>query len=360
LAVARIVAACWLAQAVSGDRGRALAPAVQAEPAPFQVRLPMLATDLDPPPPSITVAFVGDISLARGLVTRMEAEGPSYPFRRVLSALDADLAFGNLEGALTERGQPWPKAYTFRTPPELAAGLRDAGFDVVSLANNHALDYGPTGLADTRAALDTLGIAAVGAGGDAAAAMAPAILQANGLRIAFLACVATPDESGGFSIREWAARPATPGVAICDPAAVAAGVAAGRALADFVVLAVHAGDEYSTTPNAIQGAIAEAALAAGADAVIGAHPHVVQPLDIRGTQVIAWSLGNFVFDLDDVDLANIPPPRVSLVLRLTFTLGQGVTEVDPVPLVLDDAEDRPRPATPDESAVLDGLLHPRR
>jgi len=125
-----------------------------------------------------------------------------------------------------------------------------------------------------------------------------------------------------------------------------------------VIVSVHAGTEYANVPDATQRRIAETALAAGADAYLGHHAHVVQPIEQRGNQLIAWGLGNFIFDLDDVDLANIPEPRVSLVLNLTLTDGQGVTSFEALPVVQDAAEDRPRPATPQEAAVLQSLIAP--
>ncbi|MGI8925215.1 MAG: CapA family protein [Tepidiformaceae bacterium] len=334
-------------------------PAAAVTPTAHTLRMPAVAKDGPPPPPrTVTLSAVGDISLAREVAERMETGGEGYPFARIVQLLSGDIVFGNLEGAFTVRNEPWPKAYTFRTHPGYAIGLKDAGFDVVSLANNHTVDYGFGGLADTVAALAGVGVGHAGAGADAQAASAPLVLVANGLRVAFLAFVATADEGNGFSIRQWEAGPGTPGVAIGSPQALASAVAAARGVADFVVVAVHAGDEYNQTPNATQRALAEAALAAGADAYIGAHAHVVQPVEWRGRQLIAWGLGNFIFDLDEVDLANIPPPRVSLVLELTFTEGRGVTSWRALPVTNVEQEDRPRPATPEEAAILEELLLP--
>lgn len=288
----------------------------------------------------------------------MEAGGASYPYALITHLIDGDIAFANLEGALTDRGDPWPKGYNFRTPPRFASGLLDAGFDVVSLANNHTMDYGEVGLLDTIDALAGAGVRPVGAGGDAAAARAPAIIEANGLRVAFVACVATPAEAGGFSIDQWAAASGSPGVFVCDDAPLAAAIATAREQADFVIVVVHAGDEYRTVPSATQRRIAETALAAGADAFIGHHAHVVQPFELRGAQLVAWGLGNFIFDLDNVDLANIPMPRVSLILNITLTQGAGVTSFEAIPVTQDENEDRPRPATPEEAAILRELIAP--
>jgi poly-gamma-glutamate synthesis protein (capsule biosynthesis protein) len=304
----------------------------------------------------VTIDFVGDVSLARGVVAKMEANGAAYPFGLVAPLITGDINVANLEGPLTDRGEPWPKGYNFRTPPRFATALAGGHIGVVSLANNHIMDYGAAGLTDTLAALDAEGVRHAGAGADAAHAYAPTVVEANGLRVAFLGYAATPNEGGGFSIAQWAPGADQPGVAIGSADAVRRDVAAARQSADFVVVLLHAGDEYRTEPNATQRTLADAALAAGADAVIGAHAHVPQPFERRGDQLVAWGLGNFVFALDDVDLANIPQPRVSLILTLTLTQGAGVASFAVTPVTLDAAQDRPRPATPEEAAILHGIV----
>jgi len=198
----------------------------------------------------------------------------------------------------------------------------------------------------------------IGAGRTLDDARAPVIAEANGLAVAFIACVDTPTEGGGFAIRDWAVADATAGLFICDDAPLREAIAEAQAQADFVIVVVHAGSEYINAPDATQRRIAGTVLAAGADAYIGHHAHVVQPIEQRGSQLVAWGLGNFIFDLDEVDLANIPVPRVSLVLNFTLTEGQGVTALEAVPVVLDADEDRPRPATPQEAAVLQSLITP--
>lgn len=289
----------------------------------------------------------------------MEANGVGYPYDLIRHLITGDIAIANLEGALTDRGEPWPKGYNFRTPPRFASGLLDAGFDVVSLANNHAMDYGVQGLDDTFAALDGAGVRYIGAGDTSDEAATPAIFEApNGLSVAFVACADSPDEGGGFEIRDWAASAITPGLFICDDAPLTAAITSARQQADFVVVVVHAGTEYSTVPDATQRRIAATVLGAGADAYVGHHAHVVQPVERRGNQLVAWGLGNFIFDLDEVDLANIPIPRVSLVLSITLTEGEGVTAYQVAPVVQDANEDRPRPATPEEAAVLESLITP--
>jgi poly-gamma-glutamate synthesis protein (capsule biosynthesis protein) len=290
----------------------------------------------------------------------MAQYGAGYPYELVQPLLTGDLVFGNLEGALTDRGEPWPKAFNFRTPPEYASGLAAAGFDVVSLANNHAMDYGIVGLEDTLAALQSAGVQETGAG-NVKAGPYSTVVEANGLITAFVGCALTPTEGSGFAIDQWRWTLGNQiGLHVCDAEEFPSIVEGFRRSwsADFIVFSIHAGDEYVNAPNATQRALAEAALAAGADVVLGHHAHVVQPVEQRGGQLIAWGLGNFIFDLDQWDLAGIPEPRVSLILNIPLTEGAGVTSWEAVPVRLDEEQDRPRPATPEEAAVLQQLIQP--
>lgn len=327
------------------------------------------ARPTETPYPTITISAVGDVALGRGVVDQIRAHDPAFPFELVRPLLSGDIVVGNLEGPLTDRGEPWPKSYNFRTPPDLAGGLRQF-FSLVSLANNHAMDYGAVGLKDTMSALNGYP-SVVGAGDNGELAFGAVTVYACGggrgnascgssaVRVAFLACVLTPDEGSGFSIHQWAATETEPGVAVCDVDRIRREVVLARPGSDFILFMMHAGHEYVHEPNATQREIAEAALAAGADVVLGSHAHVVQPVEQRGNKLIAWGLGNFVFDLDEVDLANIPEPRVSLVLQITLQRGLGVVAWRADPVVLDVNEDRPRPATTaEERAALERALQP--
>jgi poly-gamma-glutamate synthesis protein (capsule biosynthesis protein) len=224
----------------------------------------------------------------------------------------ADLTVGNLETSISDEGTPAAKGYTFRAPPQTAAALKDAGFDVVSQANNHALDYGPVALADTRRLVEEQGILITGAGADLAQATQPAILERNGLRIAFLGFVDTAAE-GSYNEADWAATATTPGVAWASTAAITEAVRAAKAEADVVVVMLHAGVEYATTPSASQQTFAEAAIDAGAALVLGAHPHVLQPVVPYHGGVIAYGRGNFVFD--GLDL----PANTTAIFEATIT-----------------------------------------
>ncbi len=300
------------------------------------------------PPGVVTLNAVGDVALARELAERIDTYGPAYPFELVRDAYaSADVSFANLEGVLARRGAPIQKSYVFRNPPEHVRALIDGGVDIVSLANNHTLDYGPDGLVDTMLTASLNGVAHVGAAVDEPAAYAPAILEVKGVRLAFLAYANVPPEAG-FDTRELAAGPGKPGVAWATEDAVRRDVAAAKARADHVIVSFHFGDEYRDAPNALQVSLAHAAIDAGASVVLGHHPHVLQGIERYRGGVIAYSLGNFVFDLDEVDLANMgPEPIFSMILTVRLS-RTAVLGYETTPVVLDPATDRPRPADNEE------------
>ncbi|HEX7044663.1 MAG TPA: CapA family protein [Burkholderiales bacterium] len=238
----------------------------------------------------LTVAAVGDIMLGGTAAPELERFGYDYPFARVGELLRAaDIAFGNLEGPLTEHGTPHAKQYVFRSPPErVAPALARAGFDVVALANNHSLDYGVEGLRDTLAALERVGIRYAGAGENLAAARRPALLEARGVRVAVLAYSLTFPE-------EFWATAQSPGTAFGHEEHVRADVAAARRRADVVLVSFHWGREGTTELRDYQRKLGHAAIEAGAAAVFGHHPHVLQGVERYREGVILYSLGNFVF-----------------------------------------------------------------
>ncbi len=306
-----------------------------------------------PAPRTVTIAVVGDLMFARDITTLMQERGVEYPFARVRSLLsDTDLTLGNLEGTFTERGQALPKEYTFRAPPSLARTLSWAGFEAVSLANNHTWDYGLEGMDDTIRTLDALGVRHAGAGRDEDAAMAPSVLRTpSGVTVALLAFSDVGEVQFAASER--------PGVARADEASIERAVRRATGLADFVVAYLHWGYEYTYAPTERQRTLAGAAVRAGASAVIGAHPHVLQPWErVEGVPVL-YSLGNFVFDLEPADVdywAGIGPFQ-SVVARLTLTEGE-VARVSFSPVMIDVHENRPRPATEAEAAAILAILEP--
>jgi poly-gamma-glutamate capsule biosynthesis protein CapA/YwtB (metallophosphatase superfamily) len=268
----------------SADAAQVLGEAMQAV-SPFSI---------------VHLAAVGDVMLDRALGNAIRQGNLAYPFERVQTQLQAaDLTVGNLESALGDIGQPAQKRYTFRAPPEAALALAQGGFDIVSLANNHAMDYGPEALLQGINLLRAAGVSPVGAGMNAAEARRPVFADAGGLLIAFLAYVNVPVEaSSGFDTARWTATDDSPGLAWADPVDIEADVRQAAARADLVVVLLHSGYEYVEEPSEPQVAAAQAAIDAGADLVVGHHAHVLQGVRFYGGGVIAYGLGNFAFEID--------------------------------------------------------------
>lgn len=239
----------------------------------------------------LRIAAVGDIMLGGTAAPEMRKYGYDYPFEQTQDILkQAQIVFGNLEGPLTDGGAAGTaKQYVFRSPPDkVAPALARAGFNVVSLANNHTLDYGPEGLEDTRAALDKSGIRHAGAGRNATEARQPVYMMADGVTVAFLAYSLT------FPEEFWAGSD-KPGTAFGHEKHVRADVAAARQTADIVVVSFHWGQEGKTELRDYQTQLAHAAIDAGASAVLGHHPHILQGVEQYKHGVILYSLGNFAF-----------------------------------------------------------------
>lgn len=283
--------------------------------------------------PQVTLEAVGDIMLGRTVGQQVLTNGPQVVFAGVQSVLAAaDVLVGNLECAITDQSLPVQKSFNLKAPPQTAQALALARFAVLNQANNHAMDFGPAGLADTQRALKQAGIATVGAGLDAAAAHAPVIITRNGLRMAFLGYVDVPPEKSGFDPRSWTATATSPGVAWGVPEQIRADVQAARLKADVVIVLLHSGIEITDVINNISPAQrldAQTAIDAGAALVIGSHPHVLQQIERYHGGLIAYSLGNFVFD-QYAGVAN-----ASIILRVVLNKS-GVQSYDYVPVLIDN------------------------
>lgn len=291
-----------------------------------------------PPPVEVTesgratVLFTGDLMLARSIGDIILAEGPQTPWAGIAEELAAaDLRVGVLETAVGSAGEPEDKAYTFQAPREAAESVAAGGFDVVTLANNHSYDFGVEGLLETLELVSAAGVRTVGAGDNQDAARAGVVLGAEGVDVGFLGYVAVPDDWTGYRNSAWTAGAETPGVAWADPELITADVARLAQEVDHVVVLLHAGDEGSTVVNPVQVAAAEAAFAAGASAVIGSHPHVLQGSSLEDGRLVAWSLGNTVFD----GFGAIPESLESALLTVTFT-ADAIEEMSFVPVLVDD------------------------
>jgi poly-gamma-glutamate capsule biosynthesis protein CapA/YwtB (metallophosphatase superfamily) len=200
---------------------------------------------------------------------------------------DADLALANLEGPVLDNFRFHEHGFTFTGDPRLLKGVANAGLDFVSLANNHIGNGGVRGLRDTIDALDALGIAHAGAGADLVAASQPALLSAGGQRVAIVSC----SQVGGFVAGEDKA-----GLQRCSSPTTVAQISAARAAGDVVIVFPHWGVEYRAKPTHSQLSLAAAFATAGADVILGSHPHWAEAIDdIYGTFVF-YCLGNLVFD----------------------------------------------------------------
>lgn len=302
---------------------------------PAATSSPESTTPTQPPPPEITVAVAGDV-LFTGRTEGLLAEpGSAFgPISQTLSA--ADLAVVNLETAITERGVEEPKQFNFRAPASALTALGAAGVDVASMANNHAVDYGPVGLEDTLGAISETGFPIVGVGADAAAAYAPYRAEVDGVGISTFGISQVPDRT----YQLWTASDTTPGIAsTADTERLIAGVQAASAAGDVVIVYVHWGIEGDACPTPEMADLAGALAAAGADAVVGTHAHLLLGAGyLPGSQTfVAYGLGNFVWwrpqaYSDDTGV-------------LTLTISDGVvTGSEFTPALIDDAG-RPQPLT---------------
>ncbi len=240
-------------------------------------------------PVTVRLAFAGDVHFA-GTSAAALTLGLGTGAAPLASA---DLAVVNLETAITGGGVRAPKQYTFRAPPQSLQVLRAAGIDAVSLANNHGLDFGDAGLADTLAASLTYRLPVIGAGVDAAAAFHGLVRTVRGVRVAI---VSATDVLDSATAADWTAGPDHPGLASAkDGDLLTERLRQLSAQADVVVAFLHWGAETRACPTQRQEDLAQALVAAGADVVVGSHAHVLQPLAHIGAVPVAYGLGNFVF-----------------------------------------------------------------
>ena len=257
----------------------------------------------------ITILFAGDIMLDRGIAFYIAQHNDwKWPFLLIADTLQkADLAFGNLESVISDKGENLGSIYSFRASPKTIEGLVFAGFDVLSVANNHSMDYGIEAFADSVSRLKQAGIVPVGIELFSAIAENNSKLEIRkikGTKFGFLAYT-------NLGSPLWRATQTTSGGAWGDEYTIEDfqnTIRAAKEQSDVLAVSVHFGEEYQTKPSYMQKFIAESAVDAGADIVIGHHPHVVQLIEPEGSSEperpieqykngwIAYSLGNFVFD----------------------------------------------------------------
>jgi poly-gamma-glutamate synthesis protein (capsule biosynthesis protein) len=239
----------------------------------------------------ITLAFAGDVHFADQVAALLNRPQSSLASLRPELAT-ADLSMVNLETAITGRGSPAPKTYHFRTTPAALTALAAAGVDVVTMANNHSVDYGPVGLQDSLAAQRASKLPIVGFGADAVHAYAPAMFTVRGSRIAVFGASQVND----WTLQNWTATAGKPGLASSLPGSpLAAAVRSARSRADLVVVFLHWGTEGQSCPDSLQQQTARTLTSAGADIVIGSHAHRVQGAGWMGRAFVGYGMGNFVW-----------------------------------------------------------------
>lgn len=299
---------------------------------------PPTTTPLPPPPappPTITLAFAGDVHFTGRTRSLLNDPGTAFgPIAQTLAA--ADLAMVNLETAITERGRQEPKEFHFRAPPAALDALAAAGVDVASLANNHAVDYGPVGLEDTLAAASSGRLPLVGVGRDAASAYEPYRTSVRGVGVAFFGVSQVPDRT----FEAWTATDSSRGIAsTADQGRLIAGVRAASEAGDVVVVYVHWGIEGDPCPTEDMRDLARALADSGADIIVGTHAHLLLGAGWLGSgpAYVAYGLGNFLWWRSQAFSDDTG------VLTLTVQ-GGGVVAAEFTPAVIDE-DGRPQPVT---------------
>ena len=271
---------------------------------------------------TVVLAFAGDVHF-EGVLRDKLATNPTEMFAPIAPLLSAaDLAMVNLETAITERGTPQPKEFTFRAPATAFAAGQSAGVDVVSMANNHGVDYGPIGLVDSLAAIQQTKFPVVGIGANAAQAYAPYRTTIRGERISIIGATQVLDDA---LIPAWTATDTHPGLASAKvvPRLVAA-VQAARKKSDTVVVFLHWGKEGNSCATPTQQTLARQLVDAGADIIVGSHAHVVVSGGKLGNAFVDYGLGNFAF-------YSPPGPTAQSGVLYVYVTGRHIDGYDWIP-----------------------------
>jgi poly-gamma-glutamate synthesis protein (capsule biosynthesis protein) len=298
-------------------------------------RYPLRAPSSQPVPEVTTLAAVGDIMLGRRVGDRHHDDpgAPLKPLAKRLAA--AEITIGNFESTLSADGSPTQGGDSFAASPRVTPGLRAAGFDMMSMANNHVGDYGDRALRQTLSRFAGAGIKTVGAGRNLAAARRPVIIERDAVRIGFLAVDSIGETPAATGTRAGTNRldmpPRTGPLNRSQLQRVRSDIRALSKRVDVVVVLTHWGTQYTHRPESSQRVAARAFADAGADLVIGGHPHWVQGLETAGSAVVVHSLGNFIFDMDFQTKT-----REGIFLEIVLW-GGAVKAVEPVPYLIDDA-----------------------
>lgn len=258
--------------------------------------------------------------LGGSAIKTFEQQGYDHSFVETASyLLEGDINFANLETPITSGGEEYPnKQFTFRMSPKAVPSLVKVGFNLLSLANNHMMDFGPEGLADTLSILHKHGVHFAGAGRNLHEARTPGIVEVKGQKVALLAYSVTLPV--GFY-----AGPMRPGTAFAYQEHLDADIPRIRKLCDFLIVSFHWGKELATFPEDYQVNLAHKVIDLGADLVLGHHPHVIQGIEVYKGRPVLYSLGNFAFSSYSHKVRN------GMMARLTV-LGNTIKEIEIIPL----------------------------
>ena len=267
-------------------------------------RYPLTTSSTESAPVVTTVTVVGDIMLGRRVGEAAAAAGdPGAPLRHMQRRLArTDLTIGNLESTLSTAGGPRQGSDSFAADPAVLPALTDAGFELLSLANNHTGDFGPRAFRQTMHRIDRTSIARVGAGVNSRASWRPTVLRANGLRFGFVAFNAIGETPRATSthpgVAEVRMSPRTGPLNLSDLHRLTTTIRALARRTDVVIALPHWGEQYTTVPVPDQRRVGAAMIDAGADLVVGGHAHWVQGIQMHRRHLIVNCLGNFIFDMD--------------------------------------------------------------
>ena len=275
----------------------------------------------------ITLLALGDVWLTRLVADKIAQGGSQQVFARIAPYLrSADIVFGNLESCVSTRGLPAKdKDVVVKASPSSLNGLAYAGINVVSLANNHIMDFGTTALEDTLRLLSQKGIKHLGAGMTQAEARKPLLITRNEIKVTFQAYLCWGEASRS-----------SPGPAGVIRSAIAEQLQQARRQSDFIVVALHGGVVFQDYPTLGMIKLAHWIIDQGADVVVGHHPHVFQGIEKYKQGLIAYSLGNFIFDTYDVELKD-ERTRQGLILKLDIHKAESVHfQYEAIPIWIND------------------------
>lgn len=309
---------------------------------------PPAATPTPTPEPERTIVFnaVGDIMLSRGVAAASDrARAADHPFSKLKDEfMAADFNFGNLESPVSGNDKRIGKGLVFNARRDHVKPLIDHKFKIMNLANNHSMDQLLSGLMYTRTFLDEIGVKHTGTGANLSEAWKPAVIEEKGIRIAVVGASYASINDGGVARNDYVAR--------CeDVENLRKAIKDARGMSDLVIATMHAGVEYVLKPDKTQIAFARDAIDAGADIVIGAHPHWIQTIEEYKGKPVFYSLGNFIFD------QRKPETRTGLMLKITVKKGgplgplTAIDTIEMIPVVIDDYS-TPRRANAVESAAI--------